>query len=148
METQRTKPLRRMITFFLSVWGILAVWNIADLLMYRNVSDYVTFNLMVVAFALSFLCGLVFFVRILRGLPTGKIFLPGNAKWLYLIAIFVFGYEMAIDLMKPEAGGFDSLQTARALVKPMKYVTFIVIALMGLFYQAATDVSEENQLTV
>ena len=66
----------------------------------------------------------------------------------YLIAIFAFGYELAMDLMKPEAGGFDSLQTARALLMPMKYVSLIVIVLMGLFYQVATDVSEENQLII
>ena len=147
MENKRMKWLRHTIIFFLSLWCILSVWYIADIFMY-DYSHYVTFDAMAACFALSFLCGMVFFVRILRGLPTGKIFLPGNAKWLYLIAIFAFGYELAMDLIKPEAGGFDSLQTARALLMPMKYVSLIVIVLMGLFYQVATNVSEENQLTV
>ena len=51
-------------------------------------------------------CIVVFFVRMLRGLGRGKIFVPGNARWLYIAAwlpIFMLSYRIFYVCFMEEA---------------------------------------------
>ena len=94
-------------------------------------------------------CFFVFFVRLFRGLGRGKIFVPGNARWLYAGAwlpvtsiIFRFAYTCLIS------GGSNLALTALVAQALYNLALFSGIMLMALLYDVATDVSEENRLTV
>ena len=98
---------------------------------------------------LLFSCFVVFFVRLFRGLKHGKIFVPGNACWLYAGAwlpvnsfIFKFAYTCLIS------GGSNIALTALVAQTLHNLALFSGVTLMALLYDVATDVSEENQLTV
>ena len=98
---------------------------------------------------LLFSCFVVFFFRLFRGLKHGKIFVPGNAHWLYAGAwlpvnsfIFKFAYTCLIY------GGSNFALTALVAQTINNLTLFSGITLMALLYDVATDVSEENQLTV
>ena len=98
---------------------------------------------------LLFSCFIVFFVRLFRGLKKGKIFVIGNARWLYVGAwlpvtsiIYRFAYTCLI------AGGYNLTLTALVAEALYNLALFSGITLMALLYDVATDVSEENQLTV
>ena len=98
---------------------------------------------------LLFSCFVVFFVRLFRGQKHGKIFVPGNACWLYAGAwlpvnsfIFKFAYTCLIS------GGSNIALTALVAQTLHNLALFSGVTLMALLYDVATDVSEENQLTV
>ena len=94
-------------------------------------------------------CIVVFFVRMLRGLGRGKIFVPGNARWLYIAAwlpIFMLSYR--IFYMCLVEGGSRFAVTVLSTQSWHNLAMFSAITLMALLYDVATDVSEENQLTV
>lgn len=98
---------------------------------------------------LLFVCIAVFFVRLFRGLKQGKIFVPGNARWLYvgaLLPIISLIYRAVSMLFLHGASGL----AVAAFITSVNYnvALFLAITLMALLYDVATDVSEENQLTV
>ena len=98
---------------------------------------------------LLFSCFVVFFVRLFRGLRHGKIFVLGNARWLYVGAwlpvnsiIFRLAHTCLIS------GGYNIALTALVAQALYNLALFSGVTLMALLYDVATDVSEENQLTV
>lgn len=103
----------------------------------------------VLAHLLFFCCFVVFFVRLFRGLKHGKIFVPGNARWLYagawlpLLSIIFRLVHMCLI-----SGGNNFALTALVAQTIHNLALFSGITLMALLYDLATDVSEENQLTV
>ena len=94
-------------------------------------------------------CIVVFFVRMLRGLGRGKIFVPGNARWLYIAAwlpVFMLSYRIFYVCF---VQGGSGLTVAFLCTQSWHNLAmFLAITLMALLYDIATDVSEENQLTV
>lgn len=103
----------------------------------------------VLAHLLFFCCFVVFFVRLFRGLKHGKIFVPGNARWLYagawlpLLSIIFRLVHMCLI-----SGGYSLALTALVAQTIHNLALFSGIMLMALLYDLATDVSEDNQLTV
>lgn len=94
-------------------------------------------------------CFVVFFIRLFRGLKHGKMFVPGNASWLYVGAwlpvtniLFQFTYMCLLS------GGYNLALTALVVRALYNLALFSGVTLMALLYDVATDVSEENQLTV
>ena len=85
----------------------------------------------------------------LRGLGRGKIFVPGNARWLYIAAwlpIFMLSYRIFYVCF---VQGGSGLTVAFLCTQSWHNLAmFLAITLMALLYDIATDVSEENQLTV
>ena len=94
-------------------------------------------------------CFFVFFVRLFRGLGRGKIFVPGNARWLYAgawVPIVTLIYRLVYMCF---VNGCSGLAMAVLWSQSWHNLTlFSAITLMALLYDVATDVSEENQLTV
>lgn len=94
-------------------------------------------------------CFFVFFVRLFRGLGRGKIFVPGNARWLYVgacVPIVTLIYRLIYMCF---VNGCSGLAMAVLWSQSWKSLAmFSAITLMALLYDVATDVSEENQLTV
>ena len=94
-------------------------------------------------------CFFVFFVRLFRGLGRGKIFVPGNARWLYAgawVPIVALLYRVVCMLL---VQGGSGLAVAVLCAQSWNNLTlFFGVTLMALLYDMATDVSEENQLTV
>ena len=94
-------------------------------------------------------CLFVFFVRMLRGLGRGKIFVPGNARWLYVgawVPIVTLIYRVVYMCLM---SGCSGMAIAVLCAQSWHNLTlFLGITLMALLYDVATDVSEENQLTV
>lgn len=91
----------------------------------------------------------VFFIRLLRGLGRGKIFVPGNARWLYAgawLPIFTLTYRV-LNMCFLE-GGSGLAISVMCSQSWHNLAFFSAITLMALLYDMATDVSEENQLTV
>ena len=96
-----------------------------------------------------FCCFVVFFVRLFRGLKHGKIFVPGNARWLYVGAWMpLTGIIFRLVHMCLLYGGYSFGLTALVAQTINNLTLFSGITLMALLYDLATDVSEENQLTV
>ena len=94
-------------------------------------------------------CLFVFFIRLFRGIKHGKIFVPGNARWLYIAAwlpIFMLSYRIFYVCFMQGGSGL----TVAVLCSQSWHslAVFSAITLMALLYDVATDVSEENQLTV
>lgn len=91
----------------------------------------------------------MFFVRLFRGLGRGKIFVPGNARWLYAgacVPIVTLIYRLVYMCF---LNGCSGLAMAVLWSQSWHNLTmFSAITLMALLYDVATDVSEENQLTV
>lgn len=103
----------------------------------------------VLAHLLFFCCFLVFFVRLFRGLNHGKIFVPGNARWLYAGAwLPLTGIIFQLVHICLISGGYSLILTALVAQTIHNLALFSCITLMALLYDVATDVSEENQLTV
>ncbi|MBR5689147.1 MAG: DUF2975 domain-containing protein [Prevotella sp.] len=102
----------------------------------------------ILLYVILFVCLVVFFVRLFRGLKQGKIFVPGNARWLYIGALLplpIILYRGMYLILY----GCSSLSTTvfvSSLIQ--KLALFSTFTLMALLYDIATDVSEENQLTV
>ena len=94
-------------------------------------------------------CYFVFFVRLLRGINKGKMFVPGNARWLYAgawVPIVTLLYRVVYMLV---VQGGSRLAIAVLCAQSWNNLTlFFGVTLMALLYDVATDVSEENQLTV
>jgi hypothetical protein len=94
-------------------------------------------------------CFFVFFVRLFRGLGRGKIFVPGNARWLYAgawVPIVTLIYRLVYMCF---VNGCSGLAMAVLWSQSWHNLTmFSAITLMALLYDVANDVSEENQLTV
>lgn len=95
-------------------------------------------------------CYFVFFVRLLRGINKGKMFVPGNARWLYIgawVPIVTFLYRVVSMLL---VQGGSSLAIAVLFCAQLLdcLAIFFGITLIAMLYDMATDVSEENQLTV
>ena len=94
-------------------------------------------------------CFFVFFVRLFRGVNRGKIFVPGNARWLYAGAwtpIVTLIYRLVYMCF---VNGCSGLAMTVLWSQSWHNLTlFSGITLMALLYDVATDVSEENQLTV
>ena len=94
-------------------------------------------------------CFFVFFVRLLRGINKGKMFVPGNARWLYIgawVPIVALLYRVVCMLL---VQGGSGLAVAVLCAQSWNNLTlFFGVTLMALLYDMATDVSEENQLTV
>ena len=108
-----------------------------------------TFSIIfILLYVILFVCLVVFFVRLFRGLKQGKIFVPGNARWLYIGALLplpIILYRGMYLILY----GCSSLSTTvfvSSLIQ--KLALFSTFTLMALLYDIATDVSEENQLTV
>ena len=96
-----------------------------------------------------FCCFVVFFVRLFRGLKHGKIFVPGNARWLYVGAWMpLTGIIFRLVHMCLLSGGYSFGLTALVAQTINNLTLFSGITLMALLYDVATDVSEENRLTV
>ena len=96
-----------------------------------------------------FACIVVFFVRMLRGLGRGKIFVPGNARWLYIGAWLPLPIIfLRLTNLFFINGGSPLALTALVTSLFNNLAMFSGITLMALLYDIATDVSEENQLTV
>ncbi len=95
-------------------------------------------------------CYFVFFVRLLRGINKGKMFVPGNARWLYVgawVPIVTLLYRfLCMFLIQGGSGLAVAIVICAQLWKGL--AIFFGITLMALLYDMATDVSEENQLTV
>lgn len=94
-------------------------------------------------------CFFVFFIRLFRGVNRGKIFVPGNARWLYVgawVPIVTLIYRLIYMCF---VNGCSSLAIAVLWAESWHGLAmFSGITLMALLYDVATDVSEENQLTV
>lgn len=94
-------------------------------------------------------CFFVFFLRLFRGINRGKIFVPGNARWLYVgawVPIVTLIYRVVYMCF---VRGTSGLAVAVLAAQSWHNLTlFSGITLMALLYDVATDVSEENQLTV
>lgn len=94
-------------------------------------------------------CFFVFFVRLFRGFGQGKIFVPGNARWLYAgawVPIVTLIYRLVYICF---VNGCSGLAMVVLWSQSWHNLTlFSAITLMALLYDVATDVSEENQLTV
>lgn len=95
-------------------------------------------------------CYFVFFVRLLRGINKGKMFVPGNARWLYIgawVPIVTLLYRVVCMLL---VQGGSGLAVAVLFCAQLwnSLAIFFGITLIALLYDMATDVSEENQLTV
>lgn len=94
-------------------------------------------------------CYFVFFARLFRGINKGKIFVPGNARWLYIgawVPIVTLLYRVVYMFLIQGASG---LAIAVLCAQSWNNLTlFFGVTLMALLYDVATDVSEENQLTV
>lgn len=98
---------------------------------------------------LLFSCFIVFFVRLFRGLKQGKIFVPGNARWLYAGAwLPVISIIYRFTNMCLFHGGYNLALTALVAQTLYNLALFSGVTLMALLYDVATDVSEENRLTV
>lgn len=94
-------------------------------------------------------CIVVFFVRMLRGLGRGKIFVPGNARWLYVgawVPISTIAFRVTYMFFLYGCSGVTIV--AEGVLIFNNLAMFSGITLMALLYDVATDVSEENQLTV
>jgi len=103
----------------------------------------------VLAHLLFLCCFVVFFVRLFRGLKHGKIFVPGNARWLYVGAwLPLTGIIFRLVHMCLLSGGYRFALTALVAQTIHNLTLFSGITLMALLYDLATDVSEENRLTV
>ncbi len=94
-------------------------------------------------------CFFVFFVCMLRGLGRGKIFVPGNARWLYVgawVPIVTLLYRVVYMCLM---SGCSGMAIAVLCAQSWHNLTlFLGVTLMAQLYDVATDVSEENQLTV
>ena len=94
-------------------------------------------------------CFFVFFIRLFRGIGRGKIFVPGNARWLYAgawVPIVTLIYRLVNMCF---VNGCSGLALAVLWSQSWHNLTlFFGITLMAMLYDVATDVSEENQLTV
>ena len=98
---------------------------------------------------LLFSCFVVFFVRLFRGLKHGKIFVPGNACWLYAGAwLPVISIIYRFTNMCLFHGGYNLALAALVAQTLYNLALFSGVTLMALLYDVATDVSEENRLTV
>lgn len=98
---------------------------------------------------IMYACIVVFFVRMLHGLGRGKIFVPGNARWLYIGAwIPITNIAFAVTFMFFLYGCSGVAIVAQFVSIFYNLAMFSAITLMALLYDVATDVSEENQLTV
>lgn len=94
-------------------------------------------------------CFFVFFIRMLRGLGRGKIFVPGNARWLYVgawVPIVTLIYRVVYMCLM---SGCSGMAIAVLCAQSWHNLTiFLGITLMAQLYDVAADVSEENQLTI
>ena len=95
-------------------------------------------------------CYFVFFARLFRGINKGKMFVPGNARWLYIgawVPIVTLLYRVVCMLL---VQGGSGLAVAVLFCAQLwnSLAIFFGITLMAMLYDMATDVSEENQLTV
>ena len=103
----------------------------------------------VLLYAILFVCIVVFFVRLFRGLKHGKFFVPGNARWLYIGALSPFPLLFYRAMFIFFLFGASPLAVASFVMQMFSSLyTFSAFTLMALLYDIATDVSEENQLTV
>lgn len=94
-------------------------------------------------------CFFVFFVRLFRGLNRGKIFVPNNARWLYVgawLPIVTLIYRVVSMLLVQ--GGSGLAVAVLCTQSWHNFTLFSGITLMALLYDVATDVSEENQLII
>ena len=85
----------------------------------------------------------------LRGLGRGKIFVLGNARWLYVgawVPIVTLIYRVVYMCLM---SGCSGMAIAVLCTQSWHNLTiFLGITLMAQLYDVATDVSEENQLTI
>ena len=102
----------------------------------------------VLLYVILFVCLVVFFVRLFRGLKQGKIFVPGNARWLYIGALLPLPIILYRGMYLILFGGPSLSTTIFVSSLVQKLALFSAFTLMALLYDIATDVSEENQLTV
>lgn len=102
----------------------------------------------VLLYVILFVCLVVFFVRLFRGLKQGKIFVPGNARWLYIGALLPLPIILYRGMYLILFGGPSLLTTFFVSFLVQQLALFSAFTLMALLYDVATDVSEENQLTV
>lgn len=102
----------------------------------------------VLLYVILFVCLVVFFVRLFRGLKQGKIFVPGNARWLYIGALLPLPIILYRGMYLILFGGPSLLTTFFVSSLVQQLALFSAFTLMALLYDVATDVSEENQLTV
>lgn len=109
-----------------------------------------TFSIIfILLYVILFICIVVFFVRMLRGLKQGKIFVPGNARWLYIGALLPLPIILYRGMILFFLFGGNSVSIGAFVGDVCHNLTlFSGITLMALLYDVATDVSEENQLTV
>ena len=142
------KWARRMIVALLVLWGVSAIGGAVLVFTDATLMQLTTKVVQSVAGLLAYLCGVVFFVKMLRGMRGGKVFVPGIVKWLCLAALLGFCESTAGGLMPSEAYHWDPHLFIQSLFSPGKYVSLIRVLLMALLYRIATEVSEENRLTV
>ena len=109
-----------------------------------------TFSIIfILLYVILFICIVVFFVRLFRGLKQGKIFVPGNARWLYVGAFLPLPILFYKAMLLFFLFGGSSVSVVVFVSDVSHNLTlFSGITLMALLYDIATDVSEENQLTV
>lgn len=161
-----TKPKMKRVRWMAALTLALLLLSLSSPLIYRLLPafmpefDAVFFNLapewegiIELVFVLAHLffvcCFVVFFVRLFRGLKHGKIFVPGNARWLYAGAwLPLTGIIFRLVHMCILSGGNSFALTALVTQTINNLALFSGITLMALLYDLATDVSEENQLTV
>lgn len=148
METRKIKLARRLIVALLVLWSITAIGWAVIVFTDASMMKWTTTIVSIVMGLLAYLCGAVFYMKVLRGIRVGKVFVPGGARLLCLVALLSFCSATARELMPAEFGHWDSLTVAQCLLSPGKYVSLIVDLLMALLYRIATEVSEENRLTV